>query len=66
MAKKPPFIIESYDTSDKIIHIEGYFGRGRFLSIEVDYDDVEHEKVDIDVAKMVTILNREWFVKNTS
>ena len=66
MAKIPTFIIESYDRADKVIHVEGYFGRDRRLSIEVDYDDVEHDKVDVDVAKMVSILNREWFVKNTS
>ena len=66
MVKKTPFIIESYCRSDKVIHIEGYFGTDRRLSIEVDYDDVDHDKVDLDVAKMVAILNREWFVNNTS
>lgn len=33
---------------------------GKNLRILVDYDDVNHPKVDKDVKKMLDILNKHW------
>lgn len=54
--QKPEFYIEDYqEYCDKYIVVHG-----KNLRIEVDYDDVNHKKVEKDLAKMVKILNEHW------
>jgi hypothetical protein len=40
----------------KSIIIRGPWG----LDMEIEYDDVDHDIVDAEVDKLVSLLNREW------
>lgn len=50
------FKIERHDTADKHFGIMG----GDSITLEVDYDDVDHKEVDRWVDKIVRILNKHW------
>lgn len=49
------FTIEDHNTYDK-----GFMVSNEVLSMEVDYDDVDHPSVDAATELMVEILNTHW------
>lgn len=53
--KSDIFKIDQYEDGDKEI-----FVYGKNLRLNIDYDDVDHEKVRNDLHKMLTILNKYW------
>jgi len=53
--KKPTFVIQDYDGSDKEIVIES-----KDLRIWVDHDDVDQEVVEAAVERMVEVLNQYY------
>lgn len=58
------FTIEKHTTSDKFFYILGPESDDQF--IRIDYDDVDHKEVDLQVEKMVKILNDNWNDKKYS
>lgn len=52
------FRIEPYSQFDKRIHITG----PDELRLEVDFDDVDHEPVELHVERLVAVLNQNWGV----
>ena len=55
MATKP-FRVEPFADIDKWIEIRG----PDYLSIRVDFDDVNHAEVRKQIKQMVAILNDNW------
>lgn len=55
MAKKLFRVTEFEPDYSKWIEIEG-----PNLSLRIDYDDVEHEAVELATKKMLKILNANW------
>ena len=55
MATKP-FRVEPFADIDKWIEIRG----PDYLSIRVDFDDVNHAEVRKQIKQMVAILNENW------
>jgi hypothetical protein len=51
-----PFFIEKHSPIDKKFAVNGPGD----LVLWVDYDDVDHDKVDADAERMVEILNVNW------
>lgn len=58
--KKEIFNIDPYDDCDKSIRILENSNSYGALCIDVDFDDVEHDKVEKKVKKMIDILNKHW------
>jgi hypothetical protein len=57
---KPKFMIESHDTCDKSFRITGPSTHKGGLCLNVDYDDVDYDKVEKEAEKLVRILNEHW------
>lgn len=56
LEQPPPFSYDEPSPIDKSFLIHGPGD----LTLEVDYDDVDHEEVLADAARVVRILNEHW------
>ena len=54
MKNDKPFVIEDHTGADKSFLIMGP------IDLAVDYDDVDHKRVDAIAKKIVRILNANW------
>jgi hypothetical protein len=54
------FKIENHDHADKSFQITGPHSYDGGLVLSVDYDDVDHDRVDEQALKLVKILNEHW------
>lgn len=50
------FKLREHTRWDKKIHIIGPMT----LDISIDYDDVDHEQVDLEVRRLLDVLNQNW------
>lgn len=60
MTTKVLFVAENHDHADKFFDITGPSSFEGGLTLRVDYDDVDHDRVDREVEKLLKILNRHW------
>jgi hypothetical protein len=50
------FVLQPFDRYDKALVIVGPGD----LELSIDYDDVDHQKVERDVHRLIILLNEYW------
>ena len=50
------FSIREHSRCDKSVFVDGPMD----MAIEIDYDDVDHEIIDLEMENLVKILNEHW------